>query len=91
MFKIGDVVPMTTYVAVRATAVPKGLHMNSDTGKVYTNDAAIADARTRGERLVPISDRAAKLLGIGRAKRLQDLRARRKLRKSHDARQNAKS
>jgi hypothetical protein len=54
--------------------------MNPDTGKVYTGPD-VQRAIDRGERLVPISEKAAKLLGIGRAKRVQQLRRRRRLMK----------
>lgn len=59
--------------------------MNIDTGKVYTDLAEIDRARARGERLTPISDKAAKLLGIGRAKRLQELRRHRRRAKAAGA------
>ena len=53
--------------------------MNVETGKVYTDHESIRKAFDRGERLVPISPKAAKLLGIGRARRVRELRRRRKL------------
>lgn len=57
--------------------------MNSDTGKVYEG-AAIERAKARGERIVPISPRAAALVNEGRRARRQGLitaRQQRKLRK----------
>jgi hypothetical protein len=53
--------------------------MNVDTGKVYTTDREIEAARTRKEPLVEVSPRVAKLLGIGRAQRVRDLRRKRRL------------
>lgn len=62
--------------------------MNIETGKVYRGldvDKAVA----RGERLVPISEKAAKLLGIGRAKRVRALRAQRRAAKRDASRNRA--
>lgn len=55
--------------------------MNVDTGKVYTDDESIRKAFERGENLVQISPKVAKLLGIGRARRVRELRRRRRMRR----------
>ena len=53
--------------------------MNADTGKVYSGKEEVAAAVRRGERLVPVSDRAADLLRRGRAAKCAALRKKRRV------------
>lgn len=48
--------------------------MNVETGKVYTEPEAVAAAEARGEKLVPVSKRVAKLLSEARQDRAANLR-----------------
>ncbi len=52
--------------------------MNTDTGKVYTDEASIEAAKERGENLVPVSKRVAELISFARKERSQQLRNKRK-------------
>jgi hypothetical protein len=53
--------------------------VNVETGKVYTGPEEVEAARARGERLVPVSDRAADLLRRGRAAKCDALRKKRRV------------
>ncbi len=52
--------------------------MNSDTGKVYSGEKDISAAVMRGERLVPVSERAAKKIRLGRSALAERLHAERR-------------
>jgi len=54
--------------------------MNTETGKVYTGPDEIAAAQERGEKLVPVSPRVAKLVKEARHARAHSLRALRRKR-----------
>ena len=54
--------------------------MNTETGKVYTGADAIEAAKGRGEKLVLISERAARLLAEARANRAAALKRKRRAR-----------
>ena len=63
--------------------------MNSDTGKVYTDPDEIAKAWQRGEKLVPISERAAKTIKAGRVSYSRELGNRRAKNRVKDKMQKA--
>lgn len=55
--------------------------MNTETGKIYSNEEDVVAAEKRGEPLVPVSEKAAKRIVSGRKLLAQKIRAdRRKLR-----------
>jgi hypothetical protein len=51
--------------------------MNTETGKVYEGEAEIAAAFARGEKLVPVSKKVARLMKVSRATEAARLRAHR--------------
>jgi len=51
--------------------------MNQDTGKVYSTPEEIAAAKERGENVVPVSARVARLMKSARASEAERLRAQR--------------
>lgn len=60
--------------------------MNSDTGKAYTTEETVAEAIARGERVVPISEKAARTIVASRQalahlrRRERQLKAKRRVR-----------
>jgi len=54
--------------------------VNTETGKVYTGADAIEAAKGRGEKLIVISERAARLLEEARANRAAALKRKRRAR-----------
>lgn len=51
--------------------------MNTDTGKVYDTPEEILAAQARGEKLVPVSAKVARLMKVSRASAAERLRAHR--------------